>query len=187
MPKQVLEWWSLWDLYSRPIRKIRDNKWSKRVFGGWWRLHSNVETGGTAIIYSKYLILSNHGRWSLRICINISTIGINQPVIPLKLIRWLQGICAVVLNCVSTALTDEQQSCWTHALVCLFKSRQLQSYWLVLCSDHSNNQAAPHQKTLERASLTTETIWNTLWLLYAVLRFDLANDNNADILLSKAA
>lgn len=62
----------------------------------------------------------------------------------------------------SAFLADEQQSCWTHALVCLFKSRRLQSYWLVLCSDHSNNQADSHQKALEWASFTTENIWTTL-------------------------
>lgn len=109
----------------------------------------------------------------------------------LNLMCWLQAICAVVLNHVSvplsTALADEQQSYWTHALVCLFKSRRLQSYWLMLCSDHSNNQADPQQKTLEWASFTTEAIWNTLWLLCGVLYFDLANGDNANILLSKAA
>lgn len=87
----------------------------------------------------------------------------------------------------NTFLADEQQSCWTHALMCLFKSRRLQSYWLVLCPDRSNNQADSHQKTHEWASFTTENIWNTLCVLSGVLWFDLANDNNAAILLSKSA
>lgn len=56
----------------------------------------------------------------------------------------------------STFLAEEQQSRWTHALVCLYNSRQLQSYWLVLCWDHSNNQAVSHQTTLDWALVTAE-------------------------------
>lgn len=83
----------------------------------------------------------------------------------------------------STFLAEEQQSRWTHALVCLYNSRQLQSYWLVLCWDHSNNQAVSHQTALDWAS-AQRNISNTLCLLCWISLVS-NRDNNADILVSK--
>lgn len=83
----------------------------------------------------------------------------------------------------STFLAEEQQSRWTHALVCLYNSRQLQSYWLVLCWDHSNNQAVSHQTALDWAS-EQRNISNTL-CLFCWISLVSNRDNNADILVSK--
>lgn len=86
----------------------------------------------------------------------------------------------------SAFLAEEQQSCWTHALVCLYNSRQLQSYWLVLCWDHSNNQAVSHQTALDWASGTAEEyLKHIVPILLCFRGFGLFSDNNADILVLK--
>lgn len=84
----------------------------------------------------------------------------------------------------STFLAEEQQSRWTHALVCLYNSRQLQSYWLVLCWDHSNNQAVSHQTALVEPQWLQRNIWNAMCLFCCVSLVS-SRDNNADILVSK--
>lgn len=198
MLRQELEWWSLLNLYSCPIRENRDNRWSKTVLRG--RLtegqfsNYKVRAAGTAIIYSKYFIQSNQSGRGLTVCTNISTISINQTEFPFTCAHWSwcadYRAFALLSQTMSEYLwveADEQQSCWTHARVCLFKSRQLQSYWLLLYSDHSNNPADPRQKTLEWVSLTAAAIWNALWQLHGVPHFDFANNGNVNILFSQAA
>lgn len=127
-------------------------------------------------VESKYFILSNQHRWRLKIHINISPIRTNQSgfsfthtVQPETVITG--PLCCCPKPCQDTFeySSDRWAAIILNARSCVpLQNRRLQSYWLVLCSDHSNNQADPHQRTLEWAPFTAETIWNILCLLSGV-------------------
>lgn len=134
------------------------------------------------VINSKNSVPNNCSKWSLKICMStFSLVVINQAGISLT--RWLAGCWLrgidyrpfTLLSWTTVVHLRSWQMSGNHAkhmLLCASsKSRRLQSYWLALCSGHSNNQADSHQKALEWASFTTENIWTTLRPLCAVRCF----------------
>lgn len=115
MSRQVLGWWSLSNLYHRQISQIQDNNWSKTAFridlvtsavpsgmfktAGIQTFTQNIlpsvitadEVLKLALTYLPFLPLL-----SIRLAF--------PSLILLTLTHWLQGICSVVLNHVSTPL-----------------------------------------------------------------------------------
>lgn len=167
LPKWVLEFSNLSAFYKRQDRHTENPQW-REIFNRGINILSRVITVYLAII------------------INHTGLPFTHNIQADMLITGHLFSKTMSLYLWSAFLAEEQQSCWTHALVCLYNSRQLQSYWLVLCWDHSNNQAVSRQKALDWASGTAEEyLSHILPILLCFAGFGLLSDNNGDILVLK--
>lgn len=111
VPRQVLGWWSLSN-FNCWVRQIQDNTWStwRKSFTNICCSSWNVQNDWTADMYSKYFALSDHSTRNPKIALTyfsflpLLSIRLAFPSLLLMLTHWLRGICAVVLNHVSTPL-----------------------------------------------------------------------------------
>lgn len=131
-------------------------------------------------------------KWSPRICINICAIVINQTAFPfphtMMLIHWLRGIRAVVLNHVRIPF-EYSLGRWAAIMLntCSCVPLQKQTTTIILIS-------ALFRPLQQSSRLSSEDTWVSLihhrdylkHIVTIVPCFDLANDNNANILLSNA-